>query len=111
MSILTRNLTQDVTHWPVTGSDGYGGFTFGSPSLLRGRWEFKAELFINLDNEEVVSRAVVYLNAAIEPGDYLAEGDQTSILSPLSAVGSDRIRNCGRTTDLRALNTLWKAWL
>jgi hypothetical protein len=112
MSIATRNLREDVTHWPVTGSDGYGGFTFGTPIKLKGRWEEKQELFLTLDNEEEVSKAIVYLNADVAEGDYLGQGDQTTEADPTaSTADAHRLRQYDKVTDLRALNALRKAWL
>ena len=110
MGILA-NLNQDVTHWPVTGNDGYGGFTFGTPVKLDGRWEEKAELFITPDNEEVHSKVVAYLDTDIANGDYLAEGDQTATADPGTLNDAFRVRNYGKVTDLRNLNSLRKAWL
>ncbi len=109
---LLRNLRESVTHWPLTGSDGYGGFTYGTPILLKGRWEDKNELFITPDNEEVVSAAIVYLNTDIAAGDYLAQGDHATIPVPNPVtVAGRRIRNYGKSTDLRGLVALRKAWL
>ena len=109
---LLRNLRQQVTHWPLTGSDGYGGFTYGAPVLHKGRWEDKNELFITPDHEEVVSAAVVYLNTDVAAGDYLAEGDFATVptANPVTVNGR-RIRNYGKSTDLRGLVALRKAWL
>ena len=108
---LSRKLNQDVTHWPITGSDGYGGFTFGDPDLLQGRWEDRTELFINADNETVQSRAVVYLLHDVANGDFLSQGDQRTVPNPGTLSGAYRIRNYGKVTDLRAVQSLRKAWL
>lgn len=109
-----RNLRQDVTHWPVTGSDGFGGFTFGSPVLLRGRWEDTNEIFTDgVSMEQAVSRSIVYLGADIDEGDYLALGDfvtGTPVTDP-TTVTSHRIRTRDKSTDLRGLRTLRKAYL
>lgn len=109
---LLRNLREQVTHWPLTGSDGYGGFTYGTPVLHKARWEDRNELFINADLEEVVSAAIVYLNTDVAAGDYLAQGDHATvpIADPVS-VAAKRIRNYGKSTDLRGLVALRKAWL
>jgi len=111
MSIFTRTLNQDVTYWPVTGSDGYGGFAFGPPQVLRGRWEEKNELFITIDNEEITSKAIVYLNTDITNGSYLALGNHLSEANPGNLSPAYRIQAIGKVTDLRALNALRKAWL
>jgi len=108
-----RNLRQDVTHWPVTGSDGFGGFLFGAPSLLRGRWEEKAELFQDINNEEAVSEAIVYLMSDIDIGDYLGLGDFATVpeANPTTLNNAHRIRQRNRTTNLRNLTALRKAYL
>lgn len=107
-----RNLREDVTHWPVTSSDGYGGFLYDTPILLKGRWEDKNELFLTPDNEEVMSSAVVYLNTDVDPGDYLAQGDHATVpIANPTTVSAKRIRNYGKSTDLRALVALRKVWL
>ena len=112
MTVATRNLRENVTHWPVTGSDGYGGFTFGTPALLKGRWEDRNELFTNDDLEDEVSKAIVYLNSDVAAGDYIGQGDQTAETDPTaSTADAHRIRQYGKVTDLRALNALRKVWV
>jgi hypothetical protein len=109
---FAKNLQQDVTHWPLTGSDGYGGFTYGTPIKLAGRWEEKQELFLTPDGEEKLSQAICYLNTDVSAGDYLALGDfaTTPIADPTTTSGF-RARNYSKVTDLRALNALRKVWL
>ena len=108
---ITRNLKQDVTHWPVTGSDGFGGFAFGAGVLLAGRWEDKQELFLTPDGEEVISEAVVYLAADVSPGDYLYLGDQITETNPGTLSGARRIRGYGKVTNLTSSQALRKCWL
>ena len=111
MTFATRHMKEDVTHWPVTGSDGFGGFIFGTPVLLRGRWEEKADLFKTNENEEMVSSAIVYLSEGVEVGDYLGYGDSIATADPTSLSSTHRIMQRFRTTDLRALTSLWKVFL
>lgn len=111
MSLLTRTLKQDVTHWPVTGSDGHGGFTFGTPVKLAGRWEDKQELFINQNREQAVSKAIVYLDVDIDVGDYFGLGNFVATADPTTISDTYRSRGYGKTTDLRALNALRKVIL
>ena len=111
MTIATRHLRQDVTQWPVTGSDGYGGFTYGAPVLLKGRWEDKAVLFLTLENEEVVSNAIVYLSVDIAVGDYFGLGDLTATNDPTSLPATYRSRQYHKSTDLRALQSIRRIFL
>lgn len=111
MGMLHRMLKEDITKWPLTGSNGYGGFTFGTPIVLKGRWEDRTVLFRTLENEEEVSNAVVYLQSDITVGDYLGRGDLTAIADPTTLSGTFRSRNYHRTTDLRNLTALRKVFL
>lgn len=107
----TRNMNEDVTHWSVTGTDGYGGFTFGTPIKLSGRWEEKAELFLDINNEEVISSAIVFVSADVSIGDYLGQGDLTATSDPTTLSGPHRIRQNSKISDLRNLSVLRKAFL
>lgn len=111
MGLGTRNLNQDVTHWPVSGSDGYGGFTFGTVALLRARWEERSELFIDFDLEEVASKAIAYIPIDVTNGDYMALGDHTTTADPTTLPAASRVRNFGKVTDLAGLDVLRKVWL
>ena len=104
---------QDITYWPVTGSDGFGGFLYGPPVLLRGRWEDTQALFIDANKEEVLSSAIVYLGTDIDTGDYLGLGDYTDpvVDRPTTLTTAFRIRQRSRTTDLRNMQALRKAYL
>jgi hypothetical protein len=111
---FARNLNDDVTHWPVTGSDGFGGFLYGAPVLLKGRWEEKTELFLNANNEEEASQAIIYLNDDVDVGDWLGYGDfvtGTPVTNPSSLDEAHRIRQRNRSTDLRSLVALRKVYL
>ena len=111
MTIISRNLHEDVTHWPVTGSDGYGGFTYGTAVKVKGRWEEKAELFLTNDREEKVSSVVAYLGVDVDEGDYLGLGDLTATNDPTTIADTFRIQQRHRTTDLRNLLSIRKAFL
>ncbi len=112
MGVATRHLEEEITHWPVTGSDGFGGFTFGAPALLEGRWEQKSELFVNFDLEEVLSMAVVYVDKDVDEGDFLGRGDQTAEADPTASSATGfRIRNFASIPDLHNLDVLRKVWL
>ncbi len=108
-----RHFKQEVTFWAVTGSDGFGGFTYAAPVLLEGRWEEKNELFISFDREQEVSRSIVYVSADVDEGDFLALGDFVTV--PIADPGTldvaFRVRMFGKVVDLRNVRTLRKVWL
>lgn len=113
MTRIKGNLRQDVTHWTVTGSDGFGGFLYGAPTLLKGRWEEKSEMFLNINSEEEVSEAIVYLMDDIDVGDWLALGDFATVptANPSTLDEAHRIKQRNRSTDLRNLIALRKAYV
>jgi len=106
----TKYFLHDVTHWTVTGSDGFGGFLYSAPVLYKGRWEDTAVQFRTSKGEEETSNTVVYLPIAVDIGDYLIEGDQTAITNP-TTIDGHRVRQRHSTTDLRDMSVLHKAFL
>ena len=104
-----RDLRQDVTHWTTT-PDGFGGFTFGVPTALKGRWEDKATLFRDTKGEEVTSESVVYLDTDVVVGDYLFLG-VSAAADPTTVAGARQIRQFFKTPDLRVLDHERKAFL
>tara|TARA_Y100000310_G_scaffold335584_1_gene417960 strand:- start:1840 stop:2175 length:336 start_codon:yes stop_codon:yes gene_type:complete len=111
MTIETRHLRQNVTHWPISGDDGYGGFTYGSAVLMSGRWEERSELFITPGGEEETSAVIAYTADDISIGDYLASGDQTGTADPTEVTGAYRVRQYTKIPDLRALSNIRKSFL
>jgi hypothetical protein len=107
--LTTRNLKQSATHW-ATVPDGYGGYTYSTPKILRCRWENKQEVFRKPNGDESVSEAVVYLDAKVEVGDLLYLGETTAA-DPYTLTGVYEVRQYNESPDLRALQTLRKAIL
>ncbi len=108
---LSRLMHDDVTHWAVSGSDGYGGFLYAAPVKFKARWEGKNVLFLDLNGEEKTSNAIVYTPSQIPVGDYLGLGDLTATVDPASIDGTFRVRASNRSTDLRNVNSILKAVL
>ena len=77
--MIESYLAQDVWRKALTGKDGYGQPTFGTPSQTKARWLEKRRLIRNAQGEQVISEVTVTLG----PDEPLAVGDQ------LSADGSD----------------------
>jgi hypothetical protein len=98
MSSVTRNLKQKATYWPTT-PNGFGGYNYSSPQVLRCRWEDKAILFRNFAGEEVTSEAVIYLDGPVQEGGYLTRGESTA-LDP-TTVGGRQIRRYFESPSLR----------
>jgi len=95
----------------MIGSDSYGGFSFNAPIKIKARWQDMTVLFRAADGEEEVSKAVIYLGIATVVGDYVALGDFTATSDPKTLTNTFRIRQAGRSTDLRAAAELYKVFL
>jgi hypothetical protein len=106
----SRNLRHKVTWWP-TSQAAYGGFSFGMPELLRGRWEENAQQFRTPEGEEVVSSAIAYLSADVSIGDYIMLGDFTDHSDPTALQGAYRVRQFSKVTNLRNISVIRKAFL
>ena len=96
-----RDHPQDITVWEPAANDGFGGFTFPAPTLIKGRWEQKQELFKDADGEEQMSEAIVYVDTDVSVGQYIAEGDQTAIVDPETLPNAHRIKQYVKIPDLR----------
>lgn len=105
-----RNLRQQVTWWP-TSAPKFAGFTFGTPTLLKARWEDRQELFRKPGGEELVSKAVVFLADDVSIGDYMALGDYTTTDDPTTLQGAFRVEQFSKITSLRNTEVERRAFL
>lgn len=112
MSLTDGKLNDSITWWSITGPDGFGGDKFAAPVLISGRWEDRQEKFIGqLDRQEKVSNAVVFMDRDAALGDYLCLGNQTSQSNPTSVVGAYKIEKYNKTPNLRSLDYVRRAVL
>lgn len=109
MGAMTRNLRQKATHWTAT-PDGFGGHTFGSPTVRKVRWEEGTTLVTDDSGQEIISRAQVYLDGDVDIGDYLFLGESTAA-DPTTLSTAYVVREFRKTTDLRNIEVLRKAFL
>jgi hypothetical protein len=107
MHTQRKSLNQDVTAWAVT-PDGWGGDEFGTPQLIKGRWEDTNEVFQNRTREEreLVSKAVVFLDTQLKVGDILYLGDMSSLANPSNLEGAFKIQLFEKVTDLRSATSV-----
>jgi len=71
---IRKNLKQTLVYWGNPKDDGEGGYTFDEPVEIRGRCEYRTEIIRAGMNEELVSRARVYLEQPVDDGGYLFLG-------------------------------------
>ena len=111
MSLVLSKLNETITHWPNAGSDGYGGFTWGTPVTMNGRWSLTQVLFKTPTGVELLSNSIVYTEDDIAVGDYLALGDLTTTADPTTTALTWEVKQFTRNTDLQNLESLRKAFL
>ena len=106
---LNRKLKGDATIWGAI-NDGYGGFIYDAPFTLPARWETKNELFIDISGEQVVSRAIVYLEGptTFNIGDFIFNGTS---LSSDPVASAERIRQLGVIPNLKGTRSVVKVYI
>lgn len=103
MTFLTKNHNQFITHWAVGATkDKFGNPVFSSPVVLKGRWEDVNELFVDIDGNELVSNAKIFLGTDVTTGDYLMNRSfESGETDPTVTGGAFRIRKFNKTPDLK----------
>lgn len=82
MSYITRNLTSTITVWGQGSLDIYGNAAFSTPVAIKGRWEDRNDLFRDNTNNELVSKAVVYVDTDVSVGSFVYLGTSTASSPP-----------------------------
>lgn len=103
MSFITKNHNQFITHWAVGATkDKFGNPVFDSPVVLKGRWEDTTELFVDIDGNERVANAKIFLGIDVVTGDYLMNRPfESGETDPTLTPGAFRIRKFMKTPGLR----------
>lgn len=97
-----------LTYWTVS-NDGLGGFEYGSPTIIKGRWEDKVERVTTQTGEEFISRAVAYVDRDISTDGFLCKGIADNV-DP-SEINAYRIRRIDVSTDLRRVTKIRKVYM
>ena len=97
---VTKNLRAKVTYWTPGARDLFGAITF-TKQTIKGRWENRADQFIDRTGQEVVSRAVVYLDTDVSLDGYLFEGSSTAADPTAADVDAHQVRGIRKIPDLK----------
>jgi hypothetical protein len=108
---ISRNFKQTVTHWAITGEGSFSGPTFAAPNVMKGRWDYRNELFRTPAGDEEVSRTIAYLESDVDVGDYVIEGDYSEVSDPTTLPQAFRVKQFQKISDLRNVFVLRKVWL
>ena len=91
MSLFTSSLRQSLTVWTRTGFDAYGKPTFSTPnSSTKCRWEDRSELVKTPSNDDVMTKARVFVSLDVVLGDYLFLGI-SSASTPIGLAGAQAV--------------------
>jgi len=82
ISRLTQKAGQTAVYWEPDGKDSYGQPTFKEGREISVRWIDKAELFLDSNGEQKVSRAHVHVLEDLEIFGLLYKGNLTDLTTP-----------------------------
>lgn len=103
-------LKQEITYWAKATLNDHNEPTFGTPTLLRGRWEDRSNLIRLPSGQEIMSKSIVWTESEVEIGGYLAQGDLTSESNPIAAAGVE-IKDVAQVPSLRTNQTEYRAFM
>jgi len=91
-----------ITYWGNPRPDGSGGRTFDDPVSIPARWQERQELTYDSKGQQIVSRAVVFVDQDLDVGGYLYNGvsveeDPTALTGAWEIKNFSKIANMGRT--------------
>ncbi len=85
-------LNSDCTYWNPPHRQGYSGYYWDSPIILRCRWERHTELIIDeTTGENIVVTGKVFLSARVRVGGFMVHG--TGYLLPPCQEGGPVVAN------------------
>lgn len=113
MSIIAKMRKQTAVWWERGSPDRYGKFAFAAPVEVACRWDDTAQEFLAFNGEKRVSRAVVYVDRIMKPGDRLMRGDLESDTAedPLTLNEAFEIHRFDQNPNIKATETLLTAFL
>lgn len=106
--MLADYLNQKATYW-VGQPDGFGGYTWSSPTVIDVRWQEKTEKTKDQQGEEVVSKSQVYCMENLDYGTMLYKGETTET-NP-DNVEAYEVLNKKSRVDMEGQNDGYKVWL
>jgi hypothetical protein len=108
MSIATRNLKQTATLWTAGATDVYGNRTWSAPVPIPCRWEDVQEKVLDFQGNEIISKAIVYVDRDLSNNDYIGLGVYSDLTPPAAA---KEVRNFSKIPNLAATQYVRKVIL
>ncbi len=101
MMLVANAYNQIITYWSPATPNGYGGYNYGAPVPLLGRWEDKAEEITSPIGEKFISRSTVFVPADVVIGGYLMLGSSAAA-DPSVLPSAFPIRQFIKVPDIRS---------
>ena len=79
-SFISSKLNQSAVYWGNPQDNGYGGFTYDDPVEIKCRWEDMHQVVTDTKGEEVISRAVVYVDIDLEENGVIYLGTMEDLI-------------------------------
>lgn len=115
MGIINKMRKQKAVWWRKTGTDAFNQEKYAPPKQIKCRWDIKSQVFYTEDEEEAVSKAVVFVDRSMKPGDILKLGELDTEIkdAPLDNEDVFKIRGFDEINKLKpkASEVLRKAYL
>lgn len=111
---LPSLLKQKAVWWKYLGTDGSGSEMYDEPVEVKCRWEDKTQVFLNTNNEEQVSKSIVFVDRQMKNKDVLWEGrivDLDDMANPFNNEGAWAISRFDRIPNPRGKRFVRKAYL
>lgn len=114
MSLIVRMRRQKAIYWQRDAvPDKYGRYSFASPVEIDCRWDDTSQEFLDPQGEVQLSRAVVYVDRVMSPGDRLMRGaiESDTPADPLTIRTAFEVRRFDQNPNLKATESLLTAFL
>lgn len=72
--LVAEAYNMTITYWSPATPNGYGGYNYGAPVGLLGRWEDKSEEITSPEGEKFISKSTVFVPSDVAVGGYLMLG-------------------------------------
>jgi len=113
---MKNKFRQYLVHWPGDTNDGYGGFTYNTPTEHLCRWQEETVTFIDFAGNQAVSKAVIYLPETLaRRGAWVYEGRETELDSdhsdPTEITGVFPIKGVSNSPTLRNRQKFYKVFI
>lgn len=117
MSLIKRMRKQKAVYWKRgTSPNKYGAFSYDAPVEIACRWDDRIENKMGADDDIESSRATVYVDRDMLPGDMLKLGaiesatpeDPTTATDAFEVIAMTRVKNFRNTETLYIAHLSWR---